>query len=163
MALRSAKHNGAAVPDKAIEDAIAYLLKNQTNVGGFGYNGKISSSITLTGMALLCLQLCGQHDSPSAQRAADWLLGNFQRAVGTKFESYGNYYNAQAMFQTGGEYWQQYADWMYGHYLSQQTANGSWPERNHTIYRTAMMTLSFTVPYRQLPIYQRDETIDQAP
>jgi len=24
-----------------------------------------------------------------------------------------------------------------------------------------MMTLAFTVPYRQLPIYQRDETVDE--
>jgi len=24
-----------------------------------------------------------------------------------------------------------------------------------------MMILSFTVPYRQLPIYQRDETVDE--
>jgi hypothetical protein len=25
------------------------------------------------------------------------------------------------------------------------------------------MALSLTVPYRQLPIYQRDETVDEAP
>jgi hypothetical protein len=25
------------------------------------------------------------------------------------------------------------------------------------------MVLSFTVPYRQLPIYQRDETVDEVP
>jgi hypothetical protein len=29
------------------------------------------------------------------------------------------------------------------------------------VYGTAMMTLAFTVPYRQLPIYQRDETVDE--
>jgi hypothetical protein len=51
---------------------------------------------------------------------------------------------------------------MYPHYLQTQGTNGSWSNsRNGQTYGTAMMILSFTVPYRQLPIYQRDETVDE--
>ena len=38
MALRSAKLNGAAVPDSAIEDAVAYLYRHYDDrLGSFGY------------------------------------------------------------------------------------------------------------------------------
>ena len=80
-----------------------------------------------------------------------------------QFEFYGNYYNAQGMFQIGGRYWSEYADWMYSTYLKEQDSDGSWDSREAgRIYGTAIMTLAFTVPYRQLPIYQRDETVDEA-
>jgi hypothetical protein len=55
------------------------------------------------------------------------------------------------------------AAWMYDTYLGKQGEDGSWNSREAgRIYGTAMMTLAFTVPYRQLPIYQRDETVDEA-
>ena len=44
------------------------------------------------------------------------------------------------------------------------SADGSWESREAgRTYGTAMMVLAFTVPYRQLPIYQRDETVDEEP
>jgi hypothetical protein len=87
-----------------------------------------------------------------------------QQIINNAHESYANYYNAQGMFQLGGKHWAQYADWMYQEYLPKQQANGSWSNgRNGGTYGTSMMVLSFTVPYRQLPIYQRDETVDEVP
>jgi hypothetical protein len=66
------------------------------------------------------------------------------------------------MFQIGGRYWAEYANWMYETYLAKQGSDGSWDSRDAgSIYGTAIMTLAFTVPYRQLPIYQRDETVDE--
>ena len=87
----------------------------------------------------------------------------FRDLPGDQFEFYGNYYNAQATFQIGGRYWSEYAAWMYDTYLGKQDEDGSWDSREAgRIYGTAMMTLAFTVPYRQLPIYQRDEPVDEA-
>jgi hypothetical protein len=46
--------------------------------------------------------------------------------------------------------------------LKKQSEDGSWNSREAgRIYGTCMMVLAFTVPYRQLPIYQRDETVDE--
>jgi hypothetical protein len=68
------------------------------------------------------------------------------------------------MFQLGGKFWQKYASWMYGYYLSRQESDGGWSSRmQDRVYSTAMMILALTVPYRQLPIYQRDETVDESP
>ena len=69
---------------------------------------------------------------------------------------------SQGSFQIGGRYWEEYAPWMYATYLKKQEADGSWDSREAgRIYGTAMMVLAFTVPYRQLPIYQRDETVGE--
>lgn len=163
MALRSAKLNGANVPDQAIADAIAYLYGNFSQKNGhFGYSSPHNQKNSLTGMGLLCLELCGEHGKPSTIKAADFILETFRSLEGAQFEFYGNYYNAQAMFQIGGKYWETYADWMYETYLKTQNDDGSWDSREAgSVYGTAMMTLAFTVPYRQLPIYQRDETVDE--
>ena len=163
MALRSAKLNGAAVPDDAIRKAVDYLHRHQREKeGSFGYTKWEDHAVTLTGMGLLCLELCGGHGSERTKLAADWVLQNYQKLPGAQFETYGNYYNAQGMFQIGGRHWQEYADWMYAEYLPKQSSDGSWESREAgRTYGTAMMVLAFTVPYRQLPIYQRDETVDE--
>jgi hypothetical protein len=163
MALRSAKLNGADVPDKAIADAVAYLYGNFSQKNGhFGYSSPHNQKNSLTGMGLLCLELCGEHGKPATTKAADFILQTFRSLEGAQFEFYGNYYNAQAMFQIGGKFWDTYANWMYDTYLKTQKEDGSWSSREAgSVYGTAMMTLAFTVPYRQLPIYQRDETVDE--
>ena len=165
MALRSAKLNGAAIPDQAIQDAVKYLHRHQDmKEGRFGYNNTEKNALTLTGMGLLCLELCGEHGTERTKLAGDWVLRHFRELSGSQFEYYGNYYNAQGMFQMGGRHWQEYANWMYANYLPKQSADGSWESREAgRTYGTAMMVLAFTVPWRQLPIYQRDETVDEEP
>jgi hypothetical protein len=163
MALRSAKLNGAAVPDAAIEAAVSYLKRHQhEQYGCFGYTGTEDHARSLTGMGLLCLELSGLHGTPETIKAADYVMKTFRQLRGDQFEFYGNYYNAQGTFQIGGNYWSEYGPWMYETYLKEQNPDGSWDSREAgRIYGTAIMALSFTVPYRQLPIYQRDETVDE--
>ena len=163
MALRSAKLNGAAVPNESIQAAVDYLKRHQhKEKGSFGYADTSRNAKTLTGMGLLCLELSGMHNSPESLKAAEYVMGSFRTLPGAQHEYYGNYYNAQGMFQVGGRYWSEYANWMYETYLEKQSSDGSWGSRDAgNIYGTAIMTLAFTVPYRQLPIYQRDETVDE--
>jgi hypothetical protein len=165
MALRSAKLNGAPIPDEAINKAVRYVLKNHDlNEGRFGYTDPWGHSETLTGCGLLCLELSGYHGTDSTFRSGDYILKHRLQILNNAHEYYANYYNAQGMFQLGGRYWAQYSEWMYDEYLPKQQSNGSWSNgRNGGTYGTSMMVLSFTVPYRQLPIYQRDETVDELP
>ena len=163
MALRSARLNGAPVPPKAIEDAVGYIHKNfERKLGHFGYMDEFQHKESLTGAGLLCLELCGRHGAPENLKAGEWILENYNSLPRAEFESYGNYYNAQGMFQLGGKYWKTYANWMYPYYLEKQEDDGAWKDsRFEKVYGTAMMILAFTVPARQLPIYQRDERIDE--
>lgn len=162
MALRSAKLNGASIPDESIAAAVDYLKRHQhKEEGTFGYTDVKDHAKSLSGMGLLCLELTGLHGAPETTKAADYVMRSFRELPGDQFEFYGNYYNSQGTFQIGGRYWSEYAAWMYDTYLGKQNEDGSWNSREAgRIYGTAMMTLAFTVPYRQLPIYQRDETVE---
>ena len=163
MALRSARLNGAPVPPQAILDAVEYTLgRLERKIGHFGYMDQFQHKDSLTGAGLMCLELCGRHGTPENLQVGEWILANHQNLPRCEFEFYGNYYNAQGMFQLGGKYWANYAEWMYPHYLEEQAEDGSWMgERFGHVYGTAMMVLAFTVPARQLPIYQRDERVDE--
>lgn len=162
MALKSARLNGARVPDAAIESAVSYVLRNHDKATGtFGYTNTSEHADTLTGCGILCLELSGFHGADHLNRAGDQVLATCNILPSKDHQFYANYYNAQAMFQLGGQYWERYAKWMYQTYLAKQLPDGSWRGQKYgTAYTTSMILLSFTVPYRQLPIYQRDETVD---
>ena len=163
MALKSARLNGARVPDAAIESAVAYVLRNHDQTSGtFGYTDTKGHAETLTGCGILCLELSGFHGADHLDRAGDQVLASCTLLPSKDHQFYANYYNAQAMFQLGGHYWERYAKWMYQTSLARQIPDGSWVGKKYgTAYTTSMILLSFTVPYRQLPIYQRDETVDE--
>jgi hypothetical protein len=170
MALRSAKHNGAPVPSEAIQRAVKYVLgKNDKKLGGFGYSGPLSTP-TLTGAGILCLELCGEHGNPAIPQATKYLLGVYRKLPESSHTEYGVYYTAQGLFQVGGHAWQSYSKWMYEYWIPKQQKDGSFGgEKGHSagnegdsLYKTSMYVLAFAVPYRMLPIYQRDETVDES-
>ncbi len=166
MALRSSRLNGAPVPRRAIEDAVGYVLRyHDERTGTFGYQNLGQYAETLTGAGLLCLELCGRHGHPATLRAARYLERNYRQLEKVQRKCYGLYYAAQGLFQIGGDPWKTFAEWMYDYWIPRQAPDGSWrvPGEDACVYyQTAMMVLAFTVPYRQLPIYQRDETVDEA-
>ena len=171
MALRSARLNGAQVPPEAIEKAVLYVRRAYKDLGEaaggcFGYQGATGQSgEILTGSAILCLELCGQHLDPLSMKGAKYLGATFRATLGGGHchRYYGLYYISQGLFQVGGQTWRDFAAWMYDTFVPQQRPDGSWGGAGNAgsdIYSTAMTILSLTVPYRMLPIYQRDETVD---
>ena len=166
MALRSARLNGAQVPPEAIEKAVLYIKRAYREADGtFGYQGATGGNAdTLTGAAILCLELCGKHLDPMSLKGAKFLEKTYARTlVGNGQRYYGLYYTAQGLFQIGGPVWRGFATWMYDRFVPEQRADGSWGGAGNNgsdVYATAMAVLSLAVPYRMLPIYQRDETVD---
>ena len=157
MALRAARLNGAPVPPKAIKDAVKYALNHHDpEQGTFGYSGRSDNSVTLTGAGILCLELCGQHGNPAIARAGRYLMNVYEQLPAQGHCQYGLYYTAQGLFQIGGTEWKRFSKWMYEYWIPKQKPDGSFGD----MYSTAMTALAFAVPYRQLPIYQRDETVD---
>ena len=164
MSLRSARNNGAAVPRRAIEEAVRFVLNCRSRDGGFAYRPGSGSGLARTGTAILCLELCGQHRTDVTRRAGDWILRHIEHGGGrnrSDFFYYGMYYSAQAMFQLGEDHWEKYGAYMYDLLLKMQNRDGSWPNgggnegRAGPYYSTAMAVLAMSVAYRQLPIYQR--------
>lgn len=165
MALRSARLNGAQVPKSAIERAVKFMRSHHhPKIGCFGYQDTRQASYTLTGAGILCLELCGRHEDPDSLSAARYLMRVYEdKLPEAGYAYYGVYYAAQGLFQIGGENWKEFSEWMYSTFLPRQCEDGSWPEHRAELsrpYATAMTILAFAVPYRQLPVYQRDETVD---
>ena len=171
MALRSARLNGAPVPNKAIADTLGYIGRCEHAEGGYRYNSlamwaltkrsaptPVAASPACSAAGLLCRELAGHHADESNRKTAAYLLkvttppGLFPDS----HHEYATYYAAQALFQFGGDPWEQFAERMYRYLLSKQQSNGAWfREGSGEVYPTAMYTLALTVTYRQLPIYQR--------
>ena len=161
MSLRSARNNGAAVPLEAIEEAVKFVLRCRCDGGGFGYQRPGGPNVSRTGVALLCLELCGRHRDKASVGAAGFILQHLPSSFGQQYFYYAVYYCSQGMFQLGGTEWERYAAHLYQMMLRFQRPDGSWPQGGGseatagTCYATAMGTLAMSVSYRQLPIYQR--------
>ena len=111
-----------------------------------------------TGVALLCRELAGHHADETNRKAGDYLLQSLNGPGGflpQGFHEYATYYCAQAMFQLGGHYWDQYAEAMYRYVTTHQDTDGAWRTPHGDVYPTAMYVLALSVSFRQLPVYQR--------
>ena len=163
MALRSARNNGAPVPKEAIQDAVGFIMKCRAQNGGFGYQPGGGSSLPQTGVALLCLELCGHHREDSTLKAGEYISQKYDalKTGGIPFFYYTHYYLSQGMFQLGEEQWEKFGPKIYETLLKLQKEDGSWPPvgQHETqpgpCYATAMAVLALSVTYHQLPIYQR--------
>jgi len=160
MSLRAAKNAGADVPLAAINDAVGYIKRSASGGGGFGYMGPSGTNRARAGTGILALELCGQHNTPEALAAAEWLMRN-PPAWPDEFFYYAVYYCSQGMFQMGDKYSEFYRPRLEALLLGLQRDDGSWPtyEGNDgqagPAYTTSMAVLALSVKYHYLPIYQR--------
>lgn len=165
LALRAARNVGCDVPPAAIERAVEYLKRcYDARRGAFAYrpNGQITTACCGTG--ILGLELTGKqyHRAPESLKASATVLRNRLR-LEEQHCFYSLYYCAQAMFQLGGDQWENYRGQLHDLLLRSQSPNGSWEGRDGEArsvgphYSTAMGVLALAVEYRFLPIYQRGE------
>ena len=171
MFLRSARNAEFKVPQEYIDSAMDYIHRTWDKQSGM-FMYEISAGQAhphgrgLMGSAILSLSLGGQHHSPEAQAAGDWLLAHpfhiFGEQVGESDRFfYSTYYCSQAAAQLGGHYWANIFPSIAGILLKIQRADGSFPleNRNDGVfgpdYSSAMAVLSLTPAYQILPVYQR--------
>jgi prenyltransferase beta subunit len=170
--LRSARNAEFNVPQSYVDEAMEFVHRCwDEKKGVFNYAlegaGDVRSSRGMVGAGILCLSLAGQHQTPPALRAGDWLLAHpyrrFGELVGTDDNFfYSTYYCSQAAAQLGGTYWKGIYEPLAEALLAGQRGDGSWPpepqgsiSRVGNVYTTAMAVLSLTPPYQLLPVYQR--------
>jgi len=172
MFMRSARNAEFTVPQAYVTEAIAYVRRCwEPQSGMFRY--KLSGSDGpapgrgMTGAGILSLSMAGEHQTPMAQRAGDWLLAHPYRNAVERIGDYDKvfysmYYCSQAMAQLGGRYWEGFFPPMVEVLLRAQSSDGSWRPEPYVpaavfgnALTTAFAVLALTPPYQLLPVYQR--------
>jgi hypothetical protein len=168
MFLRSARNAEFEVPEQFIDDAMDYVRGCFDDMQStFIYaEAENRPSGGIVGGGILSMALGGEHQSPIARLAGDWILANRHRPYngpgmhGMDRYHYSTYYCSQAMFQLGGDYWARFYPDMLDTLLRNQRSDGSWePEAMMdgsygNAYTTALAILALTPPYQLLPLYQ---------
>jgi len=175
MFMRSARNAEFNVPQNYVDEATAYVRGLwDSGSGGFYYRNHegVGAPISrgMAGAGILSLSMSGQHQTPMALAAGDWLLKHPYKRFGEIVSHrdrffYGAYYCSQAMAQLGGRYWEQFFPPLVNVLLSSQARDGSWPPEVDSgigneamfgnVYTTALAVLALTPPYQLLPVYQR--------
>jgi hypothetical protein len=172
MFLRSAKNAEFDVPEKYMDEGIAFVRRCwDPQTGMFNYSvggtGGTEASRGTTGAGILSLSMAGQHNTPMARAAGDWLVAHPYGAFGESYGPwdkfyYSTYYCSQAAAQLGGRYWEKFYPPMVDVFLKVQSSDGSFPPEPlqgdaifGSTYSTAIAVLALTPAYQLLPVYQR--------
>lgn len=167
QALKAAHNTGRrfAGVERALDNSMEYLFKIQDGQGAFKYTpDQAAGKATLTGAALLGMQMWDGMDSPEYKKGMKYLSQKYANPTpGTNF--YAPYYNTQAFFLHGGKEWENYNKKFQGKLLDAQNPDGSWTkpgvgghgsEDSH-IMNTAWGCLMLEVYYRYLPTTDKVE------
>ncbi|MEZ6062834.1 MAG: hypothetical protein R3C19_21025 [Planctomycetaceae bacterium] len=168
MSLKSAEIAGVRIDPQVRQRMVAFLNSvRQGNDGGlFGYRRGEKVSPAMTAEALFCQQMLGYtRDSPSSQESVRYLLQNMPRL--SELNLYYWYYGTLAMYQFGGEPWEQWNSAVRDTLIRQQRTDGNfagswdpddpWGRYGGRLYSTAIATLTLEVYYRLLPLYRMNE------
>ncbi len=172
MALKSADIAGVKVHPGVWTNMIGFLKRRSLNSDGnpsergglAGYNASNPKPTpAMTAEALFCKQMIGiDRKNPAAKEAVGYLLKNLPHLA--RYDEYYWYYGTMAMFQHGGDSWDQWNAVQRDLLIQQQETRGrnagSWAPKGKwagiggRIYSTALSTLCLEVYYRYLPLYQ---------
>ncbi|MBI3271809.1 MAG: terpene cyclase/mutase family protein [Planctomycetes bacterium] len=162
QALRAARNAGLSVPKDVITSAMRYVKRCGTNTdGSFSYQALAShqtrTSFPLTAAGVTSLFSAGEYDAIEARRGLEYLrksMGTMH--MGSYHYYYGHYYAAQAIYQGGPRYWNDYYPRVRDEIVREQARLGDhWNDCVGPNYATAMACIILQVPNEYLPIFQR--------
>ena len=158
--LRAAHNAGFTVPPATIEKAIRYLEVCRTPEGGirYSYGSSASPKLAISAAAIACLYSAGDYDSDMAQDCLRYVFKVLNEKQGLSRRGHSFYtlmYGAQAIYQAGDEYWDEFfpktRDWL----IEGQKEDGSWQGSVGSTFSSGVALISLQLPYKFLPIYQR--------
>ena len=164
--LRAASNAGFTVPKGAIEGGVRYLEMCKSPDGGICYSlgqAGTEAHLPISAAAIATLYNAGQYDSKLAESCLDYVKKQFDLRKNS-FEKGGNYghayythlYAAQAFYQAGDKYWDDYFPGVRDQLITMQGPDGSWPgDGIGQTFGTSIALVILQLPYKYLPIYQR--------
>ena len=159
QALRACRNAGVTVPAETIKRAVKYIHDSANPDGSIRYSVKSGGGgrAPITAAAVAVLYNAGRYDDPIALKALEYSKKTLPiNGGGHGHHYYAQLYLAQALYQTGGDGWDEYFSKMAKWLLSQQQSNGSWNgDGVGPVYGTAIALTILQLPHSFVPIYQR--------
>ena len=163
QALRAAQNAGFTVPKGTIESAVKYLELCKNPDGGivYSYGSGGPSRLAISAAAIATLYNAGEYDSKMADGCLAFVSKQFEInknnwSKGGGHDYYTHLYAAQAFYQAGDKYWNDYFPHARDQLLSQQQTDGSFNgDGIGPVYGTSACMIILQLPYKFLPIYQR--------
>jgi hypothetical protein len=171
QALRAARNIGLRVPAQSIDRAMDYVRQSRVPRGPYAglFYYKIHgrgqyekpAEYAINAAALTALRSAGVHDDDLSDPVLTFLDAEYPRLqqwyADHYFYWYGNYYAAQAYYQSGGPRLRRWFARLSADLLASQEADGRW--RNRTgpgdPFATAVACILLQMPRQYLPIFQR--------
>ena len=160
QALRACRMAGIVCNKKTIDKAVDYIKRCQNGDGSIRYSlrsgGDGRPAITAAGVAVL-YNAGVYDDQPFVDKAVKYCKKHIKVSVNSSgHHYYAHLYWAQALYQRGGEDWDDYYKKACKYLLKQQRKDGSWQgDGVGTVYGTAIALTILQLPYAYAPIYQR--------
>ena len=176
MSLKSAEIAGVTINPKVRRRMVDFLtsVRQGPNGGLFGYRRSIlvegsptePVSHIMTAEALFCQQMLGYpRDSAASREAVQYILNHMPRL--SELNMYYWYYGTLAMYQYGGQPWENWNRVVRDTLIQQQRQDGKfagswdpsgpWGKYGGRLYSTAISTLTLEVYYRLLPLYRMNQ------
>lgn len=157
VGLLAARNAGIEVPDKSINQAIAYYVSMTSPAGEVAYSGGLGGfgeSQARSSIACLVYAVARRKDLKQYRATLDYLKQRLeQTAMG--YPEYARYYEAQALFQGDIVSWEKWNKLLIRQLKQAQQADGSIPGQFGNDVGTAMSMLALALNFRFLPIYER--------
>jgi len=160
--LRACRDAGIQVNPTTIKNAVRYIEKSANPDGGIRYMMSMGGEgrPPITAAAVATLYNAGSYDSPLALKCLAYCDRTISVHSGGNLMwghfFYSHHYLAQAKYQRGGKEWDKYYKAIAQRLTGMQQGDGSWMGDNvGTSYGTAIAVTILTLPYQQVPIYQR--------
>jgi hypothetical protein len=153
VALFAARNAGIAVPEEALQKAIKFFLRCQSNDGGFGYTDANSPNAPRSAIGTLALALSREKKTSAFKSAFRYMTQSAMIEHG--YYHYYLYYASQAYFHASLPAWQEWNRVNIKTLSETQEMDGSWNGQLGRTFGTAASLLSLALNYRYLPIYER--------
>ncbi|MCM2371952.1 prenyltransferase/squalene oxidase repeat-containing protein [Aporhodopirellula aestuarii] len=156
VGLLAARNAGIEVPDEAIDRGVAYFKSMTSPSGQVAYSGVggYDDSIPRMSIGALVYAVSRRKDMPEF-KATLGALTNRLEATTSHYLRYGQYYQAQALFQGDVEAWEKWNKQLIRELKADQQEDGSFTGSLGKSADTSMALLAMALNFRFLPIYER--------
>lgn len=157
VGLLAARNAGIEVPDEVIDRGVAYFKSMTSPSGQVAYAGigGFDDSIPRISIGTLVYAVSRRKDMPEFKATLEALTSRLETPPNSSYLRYGQYYEAQALFQGDVDAWEKWNEQLIRELKVDQGAEGSFSGGLGKSVDTALSLLAMALNFRFLPIYER--------